>query len=49
MKKQLIFTALGAIFLASCADTWDREYSGVNPQKEGYEYLAEYLPLKEVS
>ena len=47
MKKQLIFTALGAIFLASCADTWDREYSGVNPQKEGYEYLAEYLPLKE--
>ena len=47
MKKQLIFTALGAIFLASCADTWDREYSGINPQKEGYEYLAEYLPLKE--
>ena len=47
MKKQLIFAALGAIFLASCADTWDREYSGVNPQKEGYEYLAEYLPLKE--
>ncbi|MBP3668869.1 MAG: endo-1,4-beta-xylanase, partial [Bacteroides sp.] len=47
MKKQLIFAALGAIFLASCADTWDREYSGVNPQKEGYEYLAEYLHLKE--
>lgn len=47
MKKQLIFTALGAIFLASCADTWDREYSGINPQKEGYEYLAEYQPLKE--
>lgn len=47
MKKQLIFAALGAIFMASCADTWDREYSGVNPQKEGYEYLTQYLPLKE--
>lgn len=47
MKKQQILIALGAMFLASCADTWDREYSGINPQKEGYEYLAEYLPLKE--
>ena len=47
MKKQLIFTALGVMLLTSCADTWDREYSGINPQKEGYEYLAEYLPLKE--
>ena len=47
MKKQLIFTALGVMLLTSCADTWDREYSGINPQKEGYEYLAKYLPLKE--
>ena len=47
MKKQLIFTALGAMLLASCADTWDRVYEGGNPQKEGYEYLADYAPLKE--
>lgn len=47
MKKQLIFTALGAMLLASCADTWDRVYEGGDPQKEGYEYLADYDPLKE--
>lgn len=47
MKKQIIFTALGAMLLASCADTWDRVYENGNPQKEGYEYLAEYAPLKE--
>lgn len=47
MKKQLIFTALGAMLLASCADTYDRVYEGGNPQKEGYEYLAAYAPLKE--
>lgn len=47
MKRKLIFTALGAILLASCADTWDRVYENGNPQKEGYEYLAEYAPLKE--
>ena len=47
MKKQLIFTALGAMLLASCADTWDRVYEGGDPQKEGYEYLADYAPLKE--
>lgn len=33
--------------MASCADTWDRVYENGNPQKEGYEYLAEYAPLKE--
>ena len=33
--------------MASCADTWDRVYEGGNPQKEGYEYLADYAPLKE--
>ncbi len=47
MKRNLIFTALGAMLLASCADTWDRVYENGNPQKEGYEYLAEYAPLKE--
>ena len=47
MKKQLIFTALGAMLLASCADTWDRVYEGGDPQKEGYEYLADYDPLKD--
>ena len=47
MKKQLIITALGAMLLASCADTWDRVYEGGDPQKEGYEYLADYAPLKE--
>lgn len=47
MKRNLIFTALGAMILASCADTWDRVYENGNPQKEGYEYLAEYAPLKE--
>lgn len=33
--------------LASCADTWDPVYEGGNPQKEGYEYLSEYAPLKD--
>ena len=33
--------------MASCADTWDRVYEGGDPQKEGYEYLADYDPLKE--
>ena len=47
MKKQLIFTALVSMLLASCADTWDRVYEGGDPQKEGYEYLADYDPLKE--
>lgn len=47
MKKQIIFTAFGVMLLASCADTWDRVYENGNPQKEGYEYLAEYAPLKE--
>lgn len=47
MKKQLIITALGAMLLASCADTWDRVYEGGNPQKEGYEYLSDYAPLKD--
>lgn len=47
MKSKLIFTALGAAMLASCADTWDPVYEGGNPQKEGYEYLSEYAPLKD--
>ncbi|MGM9733217.1 MAG: endo-1,4-beta-xylanase [Prevotella sp.] len=47
MKSKLIITALGAMLLASCADTWDRVYEGGNPQKEGYEYLSDYAPLKD--
>lgn len=47
MKSKLIITALGAMFLASCADTWDHVYEGGNPQKEGYEYLSDYAPLKD--
>ena len=35
------------MLLASCADNWDRVYEGGNPQKEGYEYLSDYAPLRE--
>lgn len=47
MKKQYAITALGAILLASCADTWDRVYESADPDMPEYEYLNAYAPLKE--
>lgn len=48
MKKQIIISALGAIFLASCADEFDHNYEVGRPDRIAeYAYLNDYQPLKE--
>ena len=48
MKKQIIISALGAIFLASCADEFDHNYEVGRPDRVAeYAYLNDYQPLKE--
>ena len=47
MKKQFIILALGAMFMASCADQFDRNFEVPRPDKsEEYAYLTNYGPLK---
>jgi len=48
MKKQYIILALGAMFMASCADEFDRNYNVDRPAKTTeYAYLNDYKALKE--
>ena len=50
MKKTIILSALGAMFMASCADEFDTNnyYAGDRPAKSAaYAYLDDYEPLKE--
>ena len=48
MKKQIIISAMGAIFLASCADEFDHNYEVGRPDRIAeYAYLNDYQPLKE--
>ena len=47
MKKQYIILALGAMFMASCADEFDRNFEVGRPDNlEQYAYLSDYQPLK---
>ena len=48
MKKTIIISALGAIFMASCADEFNtNNYTVDRPAKtEAYAYLNDYQPLK---
>ena len=47
MKKQFIILALGAMFMASCADQFDYNFEVPRPDKsEKYAYLTDYGPLK---
>ncbi|MBO5579548.1 MAG: endo-1,4-beta-xylanase [Prevotella sp.] len=48
MKKVLIISALGAMFMASCADEFDQTYKVGRPDMTAeYAYLEAYEPLKE--
>ena len=48
MKKQHIILALGAIFMASCADEFDRNFEVGRPELSAeYAYLSDYKALKE--
>ena len=48
MKKVLIISALGAMFMASCADEFDQTYEVGRPDMSAeYAYLNDYKPLKE--
>ena len=48
MKKVLIISALGAMFMASCADEFDQTYQVGRPDMSAeYAYLEAYEPLKE--
>jgi endo-1,4-beta-xylanase len=48
MNKQILVSALGAMFLASCADHFDQNFETVRPEKEAqYGYLEQYDALKE--
>lgn len=48
MNKQILVSALGAMFLASCADHFDLNFETVRPDKEAqYGYLEQYDALKE--
>ena len=48
MKKQYIILALGAMFMASCADEFDRNFEVGRPElTEEYAYLSDYKALKE--
>ena len=48
MKKVLIISALGAMFMASCADEFDQTYQVGRPDMTAeYAYLEAYEPLKE--
>ena len=48
MKKVLIISALGAMFMASCADEFDQTYEVGRPEMSAeYAYLNDYQPLKE--
>jgi len=48
MKKQYIILALGAMFMASCADEFDRNFEASRPElSEEYAYLNDYKALKE--
>ena len=48
MNKQILVSALGAMFLASCADHFDQNFETVRPGKEAqYGYLEQYDALKE--
>ena len=48
MKKVLIISALGAMFMASCADEFDQTYTVGRPDMTAeYAYLEAYEPLKE--
>lgn len=50
MKKTIILSALGAMFMASCADEFDTNnyYAGDRPAKSAaYAYLDDYKPLKD--
>ena len=48
MKKQYIILALGAMFMASCADEFDRNFQVDRPAKTAdYAYLNDYKALKE--
>ena len=48
MKKALIISALGAMFMASCADEFDQNYEVGRPDMLAeYGYLNDYQPLKE--
>ena len=47
MKKNFIILALGAMFLASCADEFDRNFEVARPDRlKEYGYLNDYGPLK---
>ena len=48
MKKQYIILALGAMFMASCADEFDRNFEVSRPELSAeYAYLNDYKALKE--
>ncbi len=48
MKKQHIILALGAMFMASCADEFDRHFEVGRPELSAeYAYLSDYKALKE--
>ena len=48
MKKQHIILALGAMFMASCADEFDRNFEVGRPELSAeYAYLSDYKALKE--
>ena len=48
MKKQYIILALGAMFMASCADEFDRNFEVTRPELSAeYAYLNDYKALKE--
>ena len=47
MKKNFIILALGAMFLASCADEFNRNFEVARPDRlKEYGYLNDYGPLK---
>lgn len=47
MKKQVIILALGAMFMASCADRFDQNFEVGRPDKSAeYAYLEQYGALK---
>jgi len=47
MKKTIIISALGVLFMASCADTFDHSYEMGRPDNVAeYGYLSDYQPLK---
>ena len=48
MRKQYIILALGAMFMASCADEFDRNFEVTRPELSAeYAYLNDYKALKE--